>query len=175
MQKHSADDLFDKVCGMMSRERAIIVDEAVRLLPSRVGSTPYGLEYLRDLHDRTGCGIALLATHRLPDVIRSSTGGYMYEQWVGRTDLPVRLGRAFSRSSVRKFVAQFWPSPSEKLVDAAAAMVATLRHLRELKRVVMMAQLIARKQKVELEEQHFTEAVNFLGKIGSGKFGEGEE
>jgi hypothetical protein len=172
--KHSADELMEKICRALSRERAIIVDEAVRLLPTRPGSVPFGLEYLRDIHDRTGCGIALLATDRLPEVIRSDTRGFMYEQWVGRTDLQVKLPRQFSRSGVRQLLAQFWHNPSDKLIDTACTLVATLRHLRELKRVVTMAQRIARKGNKELEENHFAEAMTMLAKMSTGKIGEDE-
>jgi hypothetical protein len=73
---------------------------------------------------------------------------------------------------VRQLLAQFWHKPPANMVDEACRLVSTSRHMRELKRVVSLAQRDARKNKKELEDHHFFHAITMLAKMASGEMGE---
>lgn len=172
--KYYAHDLFERIVRKLGPDQLIIVDEAIRLLPANPSSTPHGVEYLRDLHDRSGCGIAILTTSRWSNTVRSAGRRFMYEQWVGRCDLTVELPHEFTASEVRKFLVQFFPSPTPRLVEAASALCNSQRHVRDLKRVLNMAQRIAKKSGADLAEPHFGQAIKFLSMLANPKAGEDE-
>ena len=67
----SAPQMHEALLRAFNKNRILIVDEAHRLLPGDRRSNPVNLEILRDIHDRTGCALGLLATARFDEIGRA--------------------------------------------------------------------------------------------------------
>ena len=100
-------NMHESILRAFNENRMLIVDEAHRLLPKDLRSEPVLLEILRDIHDRTGCGLALLTTRRFDEGVRKSE--YQYEQILGRIGMPVQLPREFTWSDISAIVEQYLP------------------------------------------------------------------
>lgn len=98
-------NMHEAILRAFNENRMLIVDEAHRLLPRDRRSEPVLLEILRDIHDRTGCGLGLLTTARFNEGIKNSS--YMYEQVLGRIGMPVQLPREFEWDDIDPIVAQY--------------------------------------------------------------------
>lgn len=145
-----------------NEHRMLIVDEAARLLPTDRRSLPEKIEFLRELHDRTGCALALIATTRLEQELNKGT--YIFEQVLGRIGMPIRLPRLLGEAAVRPIVVQYFPRPSARLLAACQQlannqMPRQLGRLRLLSQVLRLASRIASKKKTRLAEPHFFEAL----------------
>ena len=97
--------MHESILRTFNENRMLIVDEAHRCLPKDRRSDPTLLELLRDIHDRTGCGLALLATSRFSEGVKGSS--YQYEQILGRIGMPVQLPREFEWEDVEPIVEQY--------------------------------------------------------------------
>lgn len=104
----------------------IIVDEAGNLL-SKSGKPGGAIELFRDLHDMTGCGVALIFTDvYLAEIKRGRNADY-FEQFLGRLEFPVEIPPKPRRDEVRQVLAAFFADGvSEELVSYALG-VATAR------------------------------------------------
>jgi DNA transposition AAA+ family ATPase len=98
-------NMHESILRAFNSNRMLIVDEAHRLLPKDARTDPVMLEILRDIHDRTGCGLALLTTARFGEGIKRST--YMYEQVLGRIGMPVQLPREMTWECIEPIVSQY--------------------------------------------------------------------
>ncbi len=98
-------NMHESILRAFNENRMLIVDEAHRLLPKDMRSEPVLLEILRDIHDRTGCGLALLTTRRFDEGVRKSE--YQYEQILGRIGMPVQLPREFAWEDIAPIVEQY--------------------------------------------------------------------
>ncbi|MBI5770888.1 MAG: AAA family ATPase [Verrucomicrobia bacterium] len=146
----------------MNEHRMLIVDEATRLLPTDRRSLPEKVEFLRELHDRRGCALALLATTRLEQELNK--GAYIFEQVLGRIGMPIRLPRVLTEEHFRPIVVQYFPRPGEKLLAACAQLANNKMprqqgRLRLLSQVLRLASRVASKKKTRLAEIHFFEAL----------------
>lgn len=144
-----------------NRQRILIVDEATRLLPKDRRSCPEKVEFLRELHDRTGCALALLTTRRLAEEMEDST--YLFEQVLGRA-MPIRLPARLEEAVWRPILVQYFPKPTAKLLETAGQVVnhkipRQRGRLRLLVQVLKLASRIASKKKARLAEAHFFEAL----------------
>lgn len=152
-------EMFDAVCRGFNRQRILIVDEAHRLLPADNRSPPVALEMLRDLHDTTKCGLALVGTQRFDDALRKSGNRYMFEQYLGRIGMPIRLPKRIKAVDVQDILRQFVPKASETLVDKATNIANSLGRLGILVELLRMASQIAKKAKSPVLEEHFDKAL----------------
>ena len=153
----AASATHDSILRAFNKNRILIVDEAHRLLPGDMRSIPVGLEVLRDIHDRTGCALAMVATSRFGEAMQKSS--YMYEQLLGRIGLPVRLPRVIEAKDFQPILGQYIRRPSSKLLSAVAAMVNEHGRLGLLVETLKSASRIASKAKEPLGEDHFFTAL----------------
>ena len=98
-------NMHESILKAFNENRMLIVDEAHRLLPRSRAGDPVLLEILRDIHDRTGCGLALLTTRRFDEGIANTE--YQYEQVLGRIGMPVQLPREFEWADISPIVDQY--------------------------------------------------------------------
>ena len=117
------DQQLEAVLRAFNPHRMLIVDEARRLLPAatRGEVNPEKLEIIRYIHDRTRCGVALIATPRFEDTLKKLY--YQFEEVLGRIDQPVRLFRIMTGPDVRPLLTQYIPAPSAKLEAVCLALV----------------------------------------------------
>lgn len=154
---HSIPQLLESVRRAFNRNRILIVDEAHRLLPSGRRWTPVNLEILRDLHDRTGCALALLATQRFDDELRKSH--WQFEQLIGRIGCPVRLPRTLKQSDWEPIVRQYIKVPSADLKADCMKIANEPGRLGILTETLRLASRIASKAKQPLREEHVFKAI----------------
>lgn len=108
-------NMHEAILRAFNENRMLIVDEAHRLLPKDRRGEPILLEILRDIHDRTHCGLALLTTQRFDETVNKTE--YQYEQVLGRIGMPVRLPREFEWADISPIVDQYItgaPAPLRK-------------------------------------------------------------
>jgi hypothetical protein len=149
--------MFDAITRSFNRNRILIVDEAHRMIPSDRRSTPVNVEILRDLHDTTGCALALIATQRFSDDLQRSS--YQFEQILGRIGMPIRLKRTIPLKDIKPIVEQYLPSPGKELLDQCGAIANEQGRLGILVETLKVASRIAGKAGQGLTEEHFFKAV----------------
>lgn len=159
----SIGQMMEHCLRTLNEHRMLIIDEATRLLPSDRRSTPEKLEFLRWLHDRRRCSLALIATSRLEEQLHKST--YIFEQVLGRIGMPIRLPGVLTEEHFRPIVVQYFPRPTKKVLDACEQLANNRMprqqgRLRLLSQVLRLASRIASKKKSpRLAEVHFFEAL----------------
>ncbi|MCF6174848.1 MAG: AAA family ATPase [Victivallaceae bacterium] len=101
-----------------NHRHVIIADEAGHLMP-RSGTSTSAIEFLRDLHDMCGCGVALIFTDvYLNDMKHGRLSDY-FEQFIGRIKFEVTIPTAVLRGECSAIVKSFTPEPSLKLQQLA--------------------------------------------------------
>lgn len=153
----SVPQMHEAILRAFNRNRILIVDEAHRLLPGDRRSNPVNLEILRDIHDRTGCALALIATTRFGSELRRSE--YMFEQLLGRIGMPVRLRAKIKAADILPILTQYIPKPTEQLVSVCLEIANTLGRLGILVETLRVASRIAAKAKARLAEEHIFKAI----------------
>ncbi len=105
--------MYESIIRAFNKNRILIVDEAHRMLPPDPRTPPTMLEILRDIHDDTKCALAVVATARFGAELQKSE--YMFEQFLGRIGLPVRLPKAVKEPEYMAIVSQYIRNPSARL------------------------------------------------------------
>jgi DNA transposition AAA+ family ATPase len=167
----SGESMYDAILRSFNANRMLIIDEAHRLLPSGRRTNPVSLEILRDIHDSTHCGLALIATERFDNELRK--GEYMYEQLLGRFGMPVRLPRKLKRADFEPILHQYIVRPSEGVIEAAEQIANARGRLGILVELLKSASRIAAKEqksvKPRIGEDHFFKACAFRRKMSVGE------
>jgi DNA transposition AAA+ family ATPase len=112
----SAPQMYEAVIRAFNKNRILIVDEGIKLLPADHRSPPTQLEVLREIHDESKCGLAIISTGRFVGDLKR--GEYMYEQFLGRVGMPVRLPREIKEADYQPIVRQYVANPGSKLMSA---------------------------------------------------------
>lgn len=150
-------DMYDGVSRSFNKNRILIIDEAHRLLPGDRRSNAANMEVLRDLHDTTGCALAMIATARFDDTLRSSQ--YMYEQILGRIGMPIKLHTKISRNDWMPIMRQYVAKPSDRLCAECDRIANTCGRLGILAETLKVASRMANKSKQLLAEEHVFKAI----------------
>lgn len=157
-KNQSIVQLAEAIHRAFNRNRILIVDEAHRLLPSDSRTVnPAGLELLRDLHDQTGCALAMIATARFSDRIK--TGTYQFEQLIGRIGMPIRLPKTVGKKDVLPILTQYIAEPPAGLVDVLVEIANAPGRLGIVTETLKVASRMASKAKQPLAESHILRAV----------------
>ncbi len=149
----NVSQMHEAILRAFNRHRILIIDEAHRLMPNdrRTVNNTF-LEIIRDIHDRSGCAVALLATARFDTLLKA--GEYMYEQLLGRIGMPIRLKRKIGWGDVEPIVKQFIRRPSARLQAACEEVANAMGRLGILVETVRVASRMAGKKKQDLAEEH---------------------
>lgn len=153
--------MFEAVCRAFNKNRILIVDEAHRLLPVDHRSPPTMLEVLRDIHDDSKCALAVIATARFGDELKKSE--YMFEQFLGRIGMPVRLARKIKQADHEGIVRQYVRQPGAKLLTACDQIANDHGRLGILVETLKVAsRMAARDQKTDkprINDEHVFKAI----------------
>ncbi len=104
----------------LSPRNILIIDEAGHLL-SKSGRPGGAIEFLRDLHDTTKCGVGLIFTDVYLKEIKSGYAADYFEQFLGRLEFPVEIPKLPRRDEVRSVLQAYFDDPAEDLVNYALA------------------------------------------------------
>lgn len=147
--------------------RVLILDEAHRLIPTDRRANPATVEFIRHLHDTTGVPVALLVTSRFDALLRKSE--YMFEQFLGRIDLQVKLPAEMTADDYLPMVEQFIAEPSPKLQRLCEDICNTWPgRLRALNKLLKFASRIASKAGDTLADKHVHQALRWREKLQTG-------
>ena len=102
----------------LTPRNVLIIDEAGHLL-SKSGKPGGAIELLRDLHDMTGCGVALIFTDVYLKEIKNGRNRDYFEQFLGRLEFPVEIPAIPRRDEVRQALDAYYDDPDEDLVGYA--------------------------------------------------------
>lgn len=156
--------LSESLHRAFNRNRILLVDEAHRLMPNDQRTVnPANLELLRDIHDQTGCALALIATARFSD--RLKTGAYQFEQLIGRIGMPIRLPKELGRNDVFPIVRQFIERPSSALLTTLIDTANRPGRLGIVAETLKVASRIAAKAKAELTEDHILKSLELRARM----------
>ncbi len=101
-----------------SARNVIIIDEAGHLMP-KSGWTTSAIEFVRDLHDMCGCGVALIFTDVYLEEMKHGKLANYFEQFIGRIKFPLEIPKEVLRDEVLAAVKAFNSRPSAELVKLA--------------------------------------------------------
>lgn len=102
----------------INSRHVLIIDEAGHLL-SKSGRPRGPIEFIRDLHDQTHCGVCLIFTDvYLAEIKRGRNAAY-FEQFLGRLECPCEIPAAVRKDEVRSIVKAFCPDAGENFVEYA--------------------------------------------------------
>jgi len=155
-KNYSTPQMYESILRAFSKSRILIVDEAHRLLGSRASSQK-SLEILRDIHDETGCALALLATQRFQSELVK--GEYMFEQFIGRVGMPVRIPRKLDKNAYMPILTQYIARPSAKVLAECELIANTPGRLGILVETLKFASRIASKKNSVITEEHFFKSI----------------
>ena len=155
----------------IGRTRIVIVDEAHRLLAS--GKSGHkSLDYLRWVFDEAGCGFCILATVRFEDNLLESR--YMFEQFIGRIEAPIRVGEEIGPEDWQPIADQFIPGGvkalSAETAQALAKIAASSGHFASIVHVMHLAQRDAGHRKETLADRHVANAIRWRREKFNQKF-----
>ena len=97
----------------------LIIDEVAHLMPMGRGPTIKTLEFIRGLHDRTGCGVVLVATPLFERQLEGGKWARWFEQLQGRVELHMRIPQQFSRLEIAEICSAFVDDPDPALIRTA--------------------------------------------------------
>jgi DNA transposition AAA+ family ATPase len=153
----STNNIAASVYSAFNRSRHLIVDEAHRLFPNDLRVVnPQKIEFLRDLHDQTGCAITLLVTARFRYAIKK--GSYQYEQLVGRSKF-TQIKPVITKEDIEPIVRQFVKLRSKELMEKLTRIANEAGRLGVLTEVLRAARRAADSDKEPVGAVHIEEAI----------------
>lgn len=163
-KNQSIVQLAESLHRAFNRNRILIVDEAHRLMPNDARTlNPANLELLRDLHDQTGCALALIATARFNDRLR--TGSYQFEQLIGRIGMPIRLPKTIPPDAVTPIIGQFLPGAPADIREKLRQTANQPGRLGIVVETLKVASRIAAKAKTKLTPDHIQKAIDLRNRM----------
>jgi DNA transposition AAA+ family ATPase len=148
--------MHSAIMRAFNRNRILIVDEAHRLLPNDRRTNPANVEILRDLHDQTGCALALVATARFhTELVR---GEYMFEQLLGRA-LLTKLPKIIKDSDILPIIRQYIARPGKDLVEGCVTISNGLGRLGVLVECLRSGSRMAKKSGARMTDDHMFKAI----------------
>jgi DNA transposition AAA+ family ATPase len=153
----SSYDMLAGIYRAFNENRILILDEVLRLLPVH-GGNPTACEVIRSIHDKTKCGLALLATARFPSELTRMS--YQYEQLLGRIGMPIWLSDKVKESDMLDILTQYIAKPSRGLIEDCLLYANEEGRLRNLVQSLQLASRVANKAREKLSELHVRQAIN---------------
>jgi len=108
-------ELEERLFKAFSPRNVLIIDEAGHLIP-RCGQGTSAIEFVRDIHDICGCGIALIFTDVYLQEMRQGRLANYFEQFFGRIKFEMTIPQEVRKDEVLAVVKNFRKDPPEKLL-----------------------------------------------------------
>ena len=162
--RSTSADLARAIERQFDSTNVLILDEAVRLMPTTVSRTSITrLDFLRRLHDVYGVGIVLVSTPVLPaEMRRPEVAAYM-AQLDRRIDEPLMIPDKVGAREARQVCAAFAApaEPPDHLVELACKTANGRGSIGLLFKLLRQASMLAKKQNAPLAAVHLGAALNF--------------
>jgi DNA transposition AAA+ family ATPase len=164
------DALRERVFASIDHTNLIIIDELHQVFLSyQKGSAIKCLEVIREIYDRTKCGMVLCGTTQLKKEILLGQYSEMLEQFTDRGVLKVQLPTRLPRGDVLLIAKGYGlddeptGTANEVLIDLMEA-----RSLRKFGKLLQAATRMASKDSAKVTWAHFVKAHDILAKLETG-------
>ncbi len=164
------DNLRERVLNAIDHTNLVIIDELHQVFLSyQKGSAIKCLEVIREIHDRTKCGMVLCGTTQLKKEIQLGQHAELLEQFTDRGVLKVQLPTKLPRADVL-LIARGYGLDDEPEGPAADIVTELMeaRSLRKFGKLLQAAKRLASKERVPVAWHHFTKAHDILAKLERG-------
>ena len=151
-------DLKQRIIESFNPRRILIVDEVARLLSSGRDIKLDQLEFIRRLHDKTGCAIALCATQVFEEMLDTQKYQRFLEQLLGRIAEPLRIPDRVYKEEIRSIRAGIGADSDPQLLDLAHAIANKPGKLGVLFELLSQAARVAQRRKSPLAHEHLAAA-----------------
>ena len=166
--KSCFDHLRDRIMRAIDNKNLIIIDELHQCFSSyNKTSTIKVLEFIREIHDRTKCGMVLCGTHVLKEEIERGKLSLMAEQLRRRGIIKIELPKNPPKADIDKIAKSFGleaPGMESTEYDIIKSM---LQHsgLGMYVKFLQAASSMANKQKAPLDWNHFIKAHDIIARL----------
>lgn len=164
------DNLRERVLQAIDHTNLVIIDELHQVFLSyQKGSAIKCLEVIREIHDRTKCGMVLCGTTQLKKEISLGQHAELLEQFTDRGILKVQLPTRLPRADVLLIAAGY--GLDDEPTGAAEEVVTELmeaRSLRKFGKLLQAAKRLASKEKTKVRWAHFVKAHDILARLERG-------
>lgn len=164
------DALRERVLAAIDHTNLVIIDELHQVFLSyQKGSAIKCLEVIREIHDRTKCGMVLCGTTQLKKEILLGQHSEMLEQFTDRGILKVQLPTRLPRGDVL-LIAQGYGLQDEPTGTANQVLTDLMeaRSLRKFGKLLQAASRMAAKEGHTVTWSHFLKAHDILAKLETG-------
>lgn len=165
--KSSFENLRERILKGIGENNLVIVDELHQCFMSyHKNSQIKVLEFLREIYDRTNCGMVLCGTHVLRSEIETGKLALLLEQLRRRCTHTIQLPSKTSRADLVKIADRFGlpePGPDEEEI------IKDMIHKSGLGMYIKFLQAssrLASRRDEDLEWRHFGQAYNIIRKLG---------
>lgn len=118
-ERRNTAELKAAIEHSLDSRNVLVLDEFAHLYPIGRRASIDAIEWVRELHDVTGCGVVLCATEGFEAFLKSGPYAQWFDQLMGRIELHLRIPRQFSRQEVAELLAAYVDEPDPDLVAAA--------------------------------------------------------
>jgi DNA transposition AAA+ family ATPase len=164
------DNLRERVLHAIDHTNLLIIDELHQVFLSyQKGSAIKCLEVIREIHDRTKCGMVLCGTTQLKKEILLGQHAELLEQFTDRGILKVQLPARLPRADVL-LIAKGYGLQEEPEGDAFELIeeLMAARSLRKFGKLLQASRRLASKERVPVTWAHFVKAHDILAKLERG-------
>lgn len=164
------DNLRERVLQAIDHTNLVIIDELHQVFLSyQKGSAIKCLEVIREIHDRTKCGMVLCGTTQLKKEIQLGQHAELLEQFTDRGVLKVQLPTRLPRADVLLIAAGYGldDEPTGSAADVVNELMEA-RSLRKFGKLLQAAKRLASKEHTRVRWSHFVKAHDILAKLERG-------
>lgn len=164
------DNLRERVLQAIDHTNLLIIDELHQVFLSyQKGSAIKCLEVIREIHDRTKCGMVLCGTTQLKKEIQLGQHAELLEQFTDRGVLKVQLPTRLPRADVLLIAAGYGldDEPTGSAADVVNELMEA-RSLRKFGKLLQAAKRLASKEGSAVKWSHFVKAHDILAKLERG-------
>ncbi len=159
--QRATNDLSERIEKSFDYRNVIIIDEAVRLLPKSRGHDLMPLEFLRRLHDVSGCGLAFVSTDVFRREMESGAISDFLEQLLGRIEEPLYIPAKVSNAEAGDICRAFNENADIELIRLAARIANCRGKVGVLFMLLRDAAKLAKRKKEALSAVHLETARAF--------------
>jgi DNA transposition AAA+ family ATPase len=162
----SFEHLRERVFNSIDHTNLIIVDELHQVFLSyQKGSAIKCLEVLREIHDRTKCGMVLCGTTQLKKEILLGNHAEMLEQFTDRGTLKVQLPDRLPKSDVLLIAKGFGLTDPNDIASDLIDELMQARSLRKFGKLLQAAKRLSAREGTEITWGHFIKAHDIITKL----------
>lgn len=163
-------DLRHRVIGAVNDRMLLIIDEIHQPLISGRGQTAVQIiEWLRELYDRTKCGIVFCGTRVFNDELEKGKFAMILEQFRRRSIIHLQLPDVAPAADVIKIARAFGLPPPEGVAADLVSRMLTTSGLGQYVKFIQSASNLAANQQKPLSWDHVVTAYDVVAKLSSKK------